>query len=371
MATKSTKPAAKTNAQPKPEVASASVAASEPGLGGLLAPGTDFSEILKNQNSAQYAFWKTADANIPTVKNGTGYSLWKFINDAVNNHWIDAQDPTNFELNLKKTDFWKAYGAQALQAASDKAQSLDANGNVLPNSVYGLELQRREDGIAAQATNMGYKLNPDIIAQLATTTLNDAYDPNVYNSSDYSATLQSRIVAAAQAANIPLTGGAGASSGIGQINQLKAYAASQGVSLPDTFYTDAGNQLADPKSGATYDTFQNNIKGYAAAKYSGFAPRIQQGETVSTIAAPYLQEMQNILGVPADSIDLTSNTGDGGLINKALQGQIDPSTGTGTPMPIWQFDQTLRQDPRWNSTPDAQNTMGSIVESLGKMFGKI
>jgi hypothetical protein len=297
--------------------------------------------------------------------------LWQFINDAVDNGWISASDPTNFELNLKQTDWYKLYGAQALQAAADKAQSLDANGNVLTNSKYGQELSRRTDGIIAEATNLGYKLTPEVAQSVAESTLMDAYDPNIYGSSDYSSTLQNKIVTAAQGAGIALSGGTGTQSGIGLVNQLRAYATSQGVSMPEDFYTDAGYKITDPKSGMTYDTYANNIKGYAAAKYSGFASRINQGETVANIAAPYQQEMQNILGIPTSSIDITSSTGDGALINKALQGNIDPNTGLGTPMPIWQFQQTLRQDPRWKSTPDAQNSMASIVETLGKTFGKI
>ena len=350
---------------------SAQVAAAEPGLSGLLSPGSDFAQILHNQNGAQYAFWKNADSTLPTIQNGTGYSLFQFITDAVNNGWISATDPTNFELNLKKTDFWKAYGASAIQAASDKAQSLDANGNVLPNSTYGQELQRRIDGITTEATSMGYKLTPEVAESLAEGTLNDAYEGTIYNSSDYQSGLQSKIATTAQSAGIALSGGANASTGIGLVNQLRAYAASQGVAMPENFYTDAGAKLSDPKSGMTYDTYANNIKGYAASKFSGFASRINQGETVANIAAPYQQEMQNILGIPADSIDLSGNNGDSALINKALQGTIDPTTGLGSPMPIWQFQQTLRQDPRWRSTPDAQNSMASIVETLGKTFGKI
>jgi hypothetical protein len=355
----------------KPKVTSSQVAAAEPGLGSILSPGSDFAKILHDQNGAQYAFWKTTDANLPGVKDGTGYSLWKFINDAVDKGWINATDPTNFENGLRSTDWFKANGAQALQAAADKALSLDANGNVLPNSKYGMELQRRIDGISAVATQQGYKLSPEILQGLAEGSLMDAYDPNIYGSGDYQSGLQSKIVAAAQSAGIALTGGTGAQSGIGLVNQLKAYAADMGVAMPDSFYTDAGNKMADPKSGVTYDTFAGNIKNYAASKYSGFSGRINQGETIKNIAAPYVQEFQNILGVPADSVNLSGSTGDSALINKALQGTIDPNTGLGTPMPIWQFQQTLRQDPRWNSTPDAQNAMGSIVENLGKMFGKI
>ena len=351
----------KTPATPKGQ-ASSQVASADAGLSGLLAPGSDFAQILHDQNSGQYAFWKTADSSLPTVQNGTGYSLWKFINDAVDQGWINATDPTNFELNLKKTDWYKANGAQALQAAADKYTD---------PTKYAAELQRRADGITAQATSMGYKLTPDVAQNLAQTTLMDAYDSNIYGSSDYSATLQSKIVAAANGAGIALSGGTGAQSGIGLVNQLRAYAASQGVSMPESFYTDAGTQLSDPKSGMSYDTYANNVKGYAASKFSGFASRINQGETVANIAAPYQQEMQNILGIPSNSIDLSGNSGDSALINKALQGTIDPTTGLGSPMPIWQFQQTLRQDPRWRSTPDAQNSMASIVETLGKTFGKI
>ena len=85
--------------------------------------------------------------------------------------------------------------------------------------------------------------------------------------------------------------------------------------------------------------------------------------------------MANLLEIDPAQIDFTKDP----LVSKALQFQGAKSgpnqAGTdGAPgvMPLWQFQQQVRQDPRWQYTDNAkQEVMGmahSVLQQWGLMF---
>ena len=57
------------------------------------------------------------------------------------------------------------------------------------------------------------------------------------------------------------------------------------------------------------------------------------------------------------------------LLKKGLANTVDPSTGQTQPMPVWQFEQQVRQDPAWQQTNNARDYYSSIVHQIGKDFG--
>jgi len=327
---------------------------------GLLPSGVPISEqILQKDYAAQYAFWHQddiKDANGNVIGLGP---IGTFFEKAIDpkNDWVN--NTSLFNAKLQSDPAWQALGgAEGLTAMRTKYTD---------PTTWAESEKTRYSEIQQLATSKGYTLTPDQIQGLTDTSLFQAYDSGTFNNAGYTNNLLSQIVGIATKAAVAPTGGTGQQA----INTLRQYASDQGITMPNSFFTDAANKLNDPNSGMTLETYQNNIKGYAQSKYSGFSQRIANGETVATIAAPYKQEFQNILGIPADSIDLTANSGDGATLKNALSGNVDPSTGIAQPMSIFDFQKQLRSDPRWNSTPDAAETMNGIVEQIGKMFGKI
>lgn len=121
------------------------------------------------------------------------------------------------------------------------------------------------------------------------------------------------------------------------------------------------------------DAFSHRMVEYAKVKYPGLSSQLASGLTVKQLAQPYTQAMSKVLELPESSINWTDDK----LISKAMQ--YRPETGgksgegkdvVGT-MPIYQFEDTLRKDPRWNKTDNAKDSTAQMLTKIGKDFGMI
>jgi hypothetical protein len=305
---------------------------------------------LKNNYAAQWGFWHQQDTK-DAQGNVVEGELAKFIDTAMQNGWLQATDPTNFETNLRKTQWYKDNGSQGILAAKDKYNN--------PRT-YQDSLDRRITDIENQAIGLGYKLDPNTISKLAETSLFSAYDSTVFTSSAYQTQLQSKIAQAAKATKIPLTAGAGLTNE----QKLRVYGQDMGVNLGDKWYTDAANSINDPSTQTDYSTYEKMIRDQAASKYSGFSDLINKGVTVKQIADPYVQSMANILEVDPSTIDYTKDP----TVQKGL-GMGIAAGGVTQPMPMWQYEQTLRQDPRWGFTNNARDSVNGTAHQILKDFG--
>lgn len=153
------------------------------------------------------------------------------------------------------------------------------------------------------------------------------------------------------------TGAAGAAQA--QIDQLVA---DYGVSVSQTWKTQA---VRDAVLGVdSIDGIKQRVETLAASKYVALADRIKAGESVRQIADPYLQSYGKLLEVNDENLNL-----DDPLIQKALQSKDKdgkPATQT-----LYDFEQTLRNDPRWAKTQNAQNTMSSTASAILRQFGVV
>lgn len=129
------------------------------------------------------------------------------------------------------------------------------------------------------------------------------------------------------------------------------------------FTTAAKLDLANLESKTTtLDQVKQGFANATLAKYGNLSPQlIQGGLTLKQIAAPALTSMGSILGLNPNNITL-----DDPLVQKYLAGD-----GKSSVMPQYQYEQLLRQDPRWNSSKDAQDSLSSMALMLGKTFGII
>jgi hypothetical protein len=116
--------------------------------------------------------------------------------------------------------------------------------------------------------------------------------------------------------------------------------------------------------------FQRQMIDYAKIKYPGLHDQLLAGATVKDLAQPYVDSYSRILETPTTAI----NWYDDKLITEAMQYQGDPGNGgkgkesNGT-MPIYQFQQKLREDPRWKKTDNAISATGDLVTQIGKDWG--
>lgn len=145
------------------------------------------------------------------------------------------------------------------------------------------------------------------------------------------------------------------------INQLRSYAYSMGVTMSSSWYT--GNARNVVRGVAALQDYKDQILKQAKAQFPTFAKQLDAGQTVADIASPYLSSMQTILEIPTGSVSVQDK-----LIKSALNSK-DPKTGSPAAMPIWQFENKLRDDPRWKSTQNAQNSMMQVAHQVLSDFG--
>ena len=99
----------------------------------------------------------------------------------------------------------------------------------------------------------------------------------------------------------------------------------------------------------------NLINLQAKTYYPALADKIDKGFTVKQLLTPYINSRANILEEDADSIDL-----------KELQDVAKDPKGL---MGLYDYEVSLRKNPKWRFTKNAQDSLGSLGRDLTKMFG--
>ena len=144
--------------------------------------------------------------------------------------------------------------------------------------------------------------------------------------------------------------------------QIKQMVANYGVDISDDTI---GQWVRGSISGvSTPEAIQATLSALAQSKYVAFADRLKAGENMRQIADPYVQSMSKILELNPESVGLNDNT-----IQAALQSK--DKDGKPVAQSVWQFEQTLRQDPRWMKTQNAQDTFTKTGMDVLKSFGLV
>jgi hypothetical protein len=99
----------------------------------------------------------------------------------------------------------------------------------------------------------------------------------------------------------------------------------------------------------------NLINLQAKTYFPALADKIDSGYTVKQLLTPYLNTRANILEEDADTIDL-----------KQLQSVAKDPKGL---MGLYDYEVSLRKDPKWKTTKNALDTMSSLARDMTKMFG--
>lgn len=118
----------------------------------------------------------------------------------------------------------------------------------------------------------------------------------------------------------------------------------------------------------TTEAIDENLRQQAIKLFPAFKDRILNGESVLSIASPYIGAVSRILEVPEGSLDLEDPT-----IRKAMMGT---TTTTGdktstTVKPLWEFEQELFKDSRWQYTSNARQKLDGITLDVMGRFGVI
>jgi hypothetical protein len=155
-------------------------------------------------------------------------------------------------------------------------------------------------------------------------------------------------------------------------------AISQNITMVKQKYRQYGLNLTDEAAAnlgknaylgdTTTEAIDENLRQQAIKLFPAFKDRILNGESVLSIASPYIGAVSRILEVPEGSLDLEDPT-----IRKAMMGT---TTTTGdktstTVKPLWEFEPELFKDSRWQYTSNARQKLDGIAIDVMGRFGVI
>ena len=114
---------------------------------------------------------------------------------------------------------------------------------------------------------------------------------------------------------------------------------------------------------STMDDVKNDLRRtYLLGQYPAWSDRIEKGFDPAEIAQPYIERMARLLEVDEQEIDLNDQ-----LLQRGMQsiGQ----DGKPRVMPLYEFENEIRKDPRWEFTENAYDVYSRVGTNLLRTFG--
>jgi hypothetical protein len=292
------------------------------------------------------------------------------LKELFNTAMAKGYDAKRFTAEFLNTS-WAKNHAETWQNA-EKAR-LSAPGE------YANSYNRMRNYLARTAVSMGESISPDQLGAEIKPDANGNYPTVTPSGSDLvqwalsqswgkgvdSAAIQQHLAEVGKI-NLALPGGQAAST----MSQLKSLANDYGLNSLNVsgsnYFSDAAQSILLGKS--TIDTWKQDIINTAKQNYKPYVAQLDAGITLKSIASPYINAISNLLEIPPDTVDLSQSTGYGKMVSNALMGS-DPTSPTA--MTLSQFEQQVKQDPRWAITNNARDTVMGGVGGLLKMLGKV
>lgn len=147
---------------------------------------------------------------------------------------------------------------------------------------------------------------------------------------------------------------------LGSVDSLKQYAAQLGMSYNQTFWDSYSKDLFAGTT--TVEDIQAKIRQDSASAYPVYAEAIQEGKSLDAMMSAYKTSISNILELDPDTITFNDK-------NLRRAAQYVGTDGKPALMPIWQFEQELRNDPRWEYTNNARSTVDALSLKVLRDWG--
>ena len=276
------------------------------------------TEFLRRLNASDWA-----------IRNASTYRA----RDAQRREYTETLDKYNKQLEMADTQ-------------DKKDAILSKIGQLKTTSAYARGLASAKAYIEATASGLTGTMSPERL---------DAFVKRMYDSAnDKDPNIINRELAAliSYKPGTQLGGSVGA-----DLTALRATARSNGFNLDTSFGSSINDWLQRLAKGESIETFKNTIRGAAKLGLPDkVANLLDQGLDLKDIYAPYRNVMASVLEVAPDSISLD---------DKTLRMAIGPEKE----MSIYDFQRTLRKDPRWQYTDNARAEASDSVLKVLKDFG--
>lgn len=299
-------------------------------IGAMLSPyspTTNVTAAVSPQELAQqYGYAYSMLNAIPELKN--------LFNQAVAGQW----DATRFQASLLNTKWYQQHSAAQ--------RAYIAEGYTDP-STQRAQWQAKIADVNAMAAKMGARTEQGIIGELAS-----QYLQNGWSDTQLQQALSKYI-------QFDTNGAMGGQAGDEEMT-LRGLANNNGVSISNNWLLTMARHIGD--NSTTLEDAQGYLRQQAEKLFPNYAKQIAAGQNMSDLAAPYAADYQKILEVGPGQTNLFDQ-------NMVTALQYKDPTGQNTTMPLWQFDQSLRNDPRWAKTQNAQDTTMGVGRQILQQFG--
>lgn len=260
--------------------------------------------------------------------------LWGIFQEAVKGGWSTAE----FQAKIQGTAWWRAHSDQTRKwdelVKTDPAEASQQRKNAAAH-------------IQQAATAAGASLSSSTLAKLTESYLRFGWTDDLLKQ-----TLGSYVT--------PKSGGVYGGQAFKDQEAIQQYIGAMGVPWSQKTIGQYVQRIA---TGAdSLEEVTALVKSYAKSMYPSLAPYIDKGMTVKDLADPYIQTMSQTLEMDPASITLRDPWIQKGLQSKDGKGQL-------TQMPLWQFQEQIRTDPRWDKTQNATDAAFSMVRKIGQDWG--
>jgi len=143
-------------------------------------------------------------------------------------------------------------------------------------------------------------------------------------------------------------------------DQIRQAMRDMGVFIPEGQLDTQIKQIVGGQS--SVQTVLAQLRTQAASMYPAYASQINSGMNVSDIASPYIGRAQQLLEMGPGAMNIQSP-----LVKQALQ-YMGPD-GKPTAMPMYDFENAVRKDPRWLQTDNAQDSFMANAHRVLQDFG--
>lgn len=149
-------------------------------------------------------------------------------------------------------------------------------------------------------------------------------------------------------------------AGVAQ-DDLQSWAKANGISLSQGMIDGYVHGITQGKT--TVDEVKSDLRRtYVAGSFPAWADRISAGQDIADIAAPYKQRMADLLEMDPNAIDFNDP-----LMQRGLQGI--GADGKPAVMPLYEFQNLVRKDSRWQTTDNAYATYANVAQNVLRTFG--
>ncbi len=265
-------------------------------------------------------------------------ALMQLLEDATAGQW----EKPLFEAKLRETQWYQQNNEYARDFLTRKA---------LGGADWEASLADARNLVQQRATARGARLSAQDVERYAQDTLMNGWD-RAGRTAMLDQALAQKISAGEKGM---LAGEAGTLQ-----QQLRAIAEMNGVRLNDTYYESAARSVAGGMT--TDDDWLREVRGQAASLWPSWSEKILAGVNARDLASGYINVMADTFEIMPDQVSL-----DDPYLRQAMTGIDDK--GNPKPMGLFDFQQKLRQDPRWMNTKQAEDQISNIANDVLKMFG--